>query len=318
MNPKKLKQIKHRHRLTQRKLKRTAQQIAKTVPSVIESLNSFLDSFNNSIITLFNAKVNDDAWPSRFTEIKLPDRVKLKQRYRSRVPKPKPIQLPERPKLKQRRLPKMPQLSLIQLPDQPQLDLDNLEPWPELQLIKVPKPTVQSEVSVNQIDQLLAIFNTLDALTNHGKLLNPHDGIENKQIIHLQRDASYDVGEGAVNQIVYDSEFMIDEVEYETAVRIARNAVQAAAEESSGQGYLKILDKMHLDSRIVGQLLVGNSYYTNELSALQRDPSMRHPNTGNWLMINVQFGISDRARRELQSIRDAYMAQMAETERKSI
>lgn len=318
MNPKKLKQIKHRHRVKQRKIKGTAQQIAKTVPSVIESLNSFLYSFNNSIITLFNTKVNDDVWPSSFTEIKLPDRVKLKQRYRSRVPNPKPIQLPERPKLKQRRSPKLPQLNLIQLPDKPQLDLDNLEPWPEVQLIKVPKPNVQSEVSINQIDKLLAKFNRLDELTNNGTLLNPHNGIENKKIIHLQRDASYELGEGAVNQIAYDSQFMIDEIEYETAERIARNAVQAIAEESNGQGYLKILDKMRLDSKIVGQLLVGNSYYTNELSSLQRDPSMRHPNTGNWLMINVQFGISDRARRELQSIRDAYMAQMAEKERKSI
>lgn len=306
MNPKKLKQIKRRHRLKQRKLKRTAQQIAKTVPSTIESLNSFLDSFNTSIITLIQHKVHEPI-PDipDISRLSMPDTPKLKQRYAIRIPDIESIQMPDKPKLAQRKSIDIPDISELALPDVPELpQIESLPDINELNIIDVPEP-----VSLSEMTRELSMIDDIDL----SDLPKPKGGI-----LTLVRNAQYELHEGAVDQIVFNTEFYVEEQQYTTAVIIAQNAIENEVEQSAGHGYAKILDRMGLDARIVATYVIGSEYYKMEQMYVQRQPSTRHPDTGTWIMKQAQFGISNRAKAEMQSIRDVYYQQAHDQELKSL
>ena len=92
----------------------------------------------------------------------------------------------------------------------------------------------------------------------------------------------------------------------------------AAGGGSAGHGYAKILDRMGLDARIVATYFIGSEYYKMEQMYVQRQPSTRHADTGTWIMKQAQFGISNRAKAEMQSIRDVYYQQAHDQELKSL
>lgn len=306
MNPKKLKQIKHRHRLMQRKQKRTAQQIAKTVPSVIESLNSFLDSFNTSIITLIQRKVHEPI-PDipDIHDLSMPDVPKFKQRYAIRIPDIQPIQMPDAPKLAQRKSINIPDINELTLPDVPELpQIESLPDINELNIIDVPEP-----VSVSEMTRELSMLDDVDL----SDLPKPKG-----EILSLVRNAQYELHEGVVDQIVFNTEFYVEEQQYTTAVIIAQNAIENEVEQSAGRGYAKILDRMGLDAQIVATYVIGSEYYKMEQMYVQRKPSTRHPDTGTWIMKQTQLGISNRAKAEMQSLRDAYYQQAHDQELKSL
>lgn len=306
MNPKKLKQIKHRYKLERKQNKRTAQQIAQTVPSAIESLNSFLDSFNNSIITLIQRKVHEPI-PDipDIHGLSMPDAPKLKQRYAIRIPDIQSIQMPARPKLAQRKSIDIPDISELALPDVPELpQVESLPDINELNSIDVPEP-----VSVSEMTRELSMLDDIDL----SDLPKPKG-----EILTLVRNAQYELHEGVVDQIVFNTEFYVEEQQYTTAVIIAQNAIENEVEQSAGRGYAKILDRMGLDARIVATYVIGSEYYKMEQMYVQRQPSTRHSDTGTWIMKQAQFGISNRAKAEMQSLRDVYYQQAHDQELKSL
>ena len=298
MNPKKYKQLKHRYKLERKQNKRTAQQIAKTVPSAIESLNSFLDSFNNSIITLIQRKVHEPI-PDipDIQSLSIPDAPKLKQRYA--------IRIPDIQKLAQRKSISIPDISELTLPDVPELpQIESLPDINELNSVDVPDP-----VSVSEMTRELSIIDDIDLAA----LPKPKG-----EILTLVRNAQYELHEGVVDQIVFNTEFYVEEQQYTTAVIIAQNAIENEVEQSAGRGYAKILDRMGLDARIVATYVIGSEYYKMEQMYVQRQPSTRHADTGTWIMKQAQFGISNRAKAEMQSIRDVYYQQAHDQELKSL
>ena len=306
MNPKKYKRLKHRYKLERKQNKRTAQQIAKTVPSAIESLNSFLDSFNNSIITLIQRKVHEPI-PDipDIHDLSMPDTPKLKQRYAIRIPDIQPIQMPDKPKLAQRKSIDIPDINELALPDVPELpQIESLPDINELNSIDVPEP-----VSVSEMTRELSIIDDVDL----SELPKPKG-----EILTLVRNAQYELHEGVVDQIVFNTEFYVEEQQYTTAVIIAQNAIENEVEQSAGRGYAKILDRMGLDARIVATYVIGSEYYKMEQMYVQRQPSTRHADTGTWIMKQAQFGISNRAKAEMQSLRDVYHQQAHDQELKSL
>lgn len=306
MNPKKYKRLKHRYKLERKQNKRTAQQIAKTVPSAIESLNSFLDSFNNSIITLIQRKVHEPI-PDipDIRSLSMPDVPKLKQRYAIRIPDIQPIQMADKPKLAQRKSINIPDISELTLPDVPELpQIESLPDINELNSIDVPEP-----VSVSEMTRELSIIDDIDL----SDLPKPKG-----EILTLVRNAQYELHEGVVDQIVFNTEFYVEEQQYTTAVIIAQNAIENEVEQSAGRGYAKILDRMGLDARIVATYVIGSEYYKMEQMYVQRQPSTRHADTGTWIMKQAQFGISNRAKAEMQSLRDVYYQQAHDQELKSL
>lgn len=306
MNRKKYKRLKHRYKLERKQNKRTAQRIAKTVPSAIESLNSFLDSFNNSIITLIQRKVHEPI-PDipDLHDLSMPDVPKLKQRYAIRIPDIQPIQMPDKPKLAQRKSIDIPDINELTLPDVPELpQIESLPDINELNSIDVPEP-----VSVSEMTRELSIIDDIDL----ADLPKPKG-----EILTLVRNAQYELHEGVVDQIVFNTEFYVEEQQYTTAVIIAQNAIENEVEQSAGRGYAKILDRMGLDARIVATYVIGSEYYKMEQMYVQRQPSTRHSDTGTWIMKQAQFGISNRAKAEMQSIRDVYYQQAHDQELKSL
>lgn len=306
MNPKKYKSLKHRYKLERKQNKRTAQQIAKTVPSAIESLNSFLDSFNNSIITLIQRKVHEPI-PDipEISSLSMPDVPKLKQRYAIRIPDIQPIQMPDKPKLAQRKSIDIPDINELTLPDVPELpQIESLPDINELNSVDVPEP-----VSVSEMTRELSIIDDIDL----ADLPKPKG-----EILTLVRNAQYELHEGVVDQIVFNTEFYVEEQQYTTAVIIAQNAIENEVEQSAGRGYAKILDRMGLDARIVATYVIGSEYYKMEQMYVQRQPSTRHADTGTWIMKQAQFGISNRAKAEMQSLRDVYYQQAHDQELKSL
>lgn len=306
MNPKKYKRLKHRYKLERKQNKRTAQQIAQTVPAAIESLHSFLDSFNNSIITLIQRKVHEPI-PDipDLHDLSMPDEPKLKQRYAIRIPDIQSIQMPDKPKLAQRKSIDIPDISELALPDVPELpQIESLPDINELNSIDVPEP-----VSVSEMTRELSMLDDIDL----SDLPKPKG-----EILTLVRNAQYELHEGVVDQIVFNTEFYVEEQQYTTAVIIAQNAIENEVEQSAGRGYAKILDRMGLDARIVATYVIGSEYYKMEQMYVQRQPSTRHSDTGTWIMKQAQFGISNRAKAEMQSLRDVYYQQAHDQELKSL
>lgn len=286
MNRKKYKQLKHRYKLEQKQNKRTAEQIAQTVPTLINDIANYFNSFVNSIITLNQREVHEPI-PDipDLHDLSMPDVPKLKQRYAIRIPDIQPIQMPDKPKLAQRKSINIPDINELTLPD-------------------VPEP-----VSVSEMTRELSIIDDIDL----SDLPKPKG-----EILTLVRNAQYELHEGIVDQIVFNTEFYVEEQQYTTAVIIAQNAIENEVEQSAGRGYAKILDRMSLDARIVATYVIGSEYYKMEQMYVQRQPSTRHSDTGTWIMKQAQFGISNRAKAEMQSIRDVYYQQAHDQELKSL
>lgn len=306
MNRKKYKQLKHRYKLEQKQNKRTAEQIAQTVPTLINDIANYFNSFVNSIITLNQREVHDPI-PDipDIHGLSMPDAPKLKQRYAIRIPDIQLIQMPDKPKLAQRKSIDIPDINELTLPDVPKLpQIESLPDINELNSIDVPEP-----VSVSEMTRELSIIDDIDL----ADLPKPKG-----EILTLVRNAQYELHEGVVDQIVFNTEFYVEEQQYTTAVIIAQNAIENEVEQSAGRGYAKILDRMGLDARIVATYVIGSEYYKMEQMYVQRQPSTRHADTGTWIMKQAQFGISNRAKAEMQSIRDVYYQQAHDQELKSL
>lgn len=306
MNPKKYKQLKHRYKMQQKQNKRTAEQIAQTVPSLLANIDNHLNHLLNAIITLNRLEVHDPI-PDipDIHDLSMPDAPKLKQRYAIRIPDIQLIQIPDKPKLAQRKSINIPDISKLTLPDVPELpQIESLPDINELNSIDVPEP-----VSVSEMTRELSIIDDVDL----SDLPKPKG-----EILTLVRNAQYELHEGVVDQIVFNTEFYVEEQQYTTAVIIAQNAIENEVEQSAGHGYAKILDRMGLDARIVATYVIGSEYYKMEQMYVQRQPSTRHSDTGTWIMKQAQFGISNRAKAEMQSIRDVYYQQAHDQELKSL
>lgn len=306
MNSKKYKRLKHRYKMQQKQNKKTAEQIAQTVPSLLDDIDNNFNLLLNAIITLNRLEVHDPI-PDipDIHGLSMPDVPKLKQRYAIRIPDIQPIQMPAVPKLAQRKSIKIPDINELTLPDVPELpQIESLPDINELNIIDVPEP-----VSVSEMTRELSIIDDIDL----SPLPKPKG-----EILTLVRNAQYELHEGVVDQIVYNTEFYVDEQQYTTAVIIAQNAIENEVEQSAGHGYAKILDRMCLDARIVATYVIGSEYYKMEQMYVQRQPSTRHPDTGTWIMKQTQLGISNRAKAEMQSLRDVYYQQAHDQELKSL
>lgn len=306
MNPKKYKRLKHRYKLERKQNKRTAEQIAQTVPELINDIDNHFNLLINSIITLNQREVHEPI-PDipDIHDLSMPDAPKLKQRYAIRIPDIQPLQTPDMPKLAQRKSINIPDISELTLPDVPELpQIESLPDINELNIIDVPEP-----VSVSEMTRELSMLDDVDL----SDLPKPKG-----EILSLVRNAQYELHEGVVDQIVFNTEFYVDEQQYTTAVIIAQNAIENEVEQSTGHGYAKILDRMGLDARIVATYVIGSEYYKMEQMYVQRHPSTRHSDTGTWIMKQTQLGISNRAKAEMQSLRDAYYQQAHDQELKSL
>lgn len=292
--------------MQQKQNKRTAEQIAQTVPSLLANIDNHLNHLLNAIITLNRREVHDPI-PDipDIHDLSMPDTPKLKQRYAIRIPDIQSIQMPAVPKLAQRKSISIPDISELTLPDVPELpQIESLPDINKLNSIDVPEP-----VSVSEMTRELSIIDDVDL----SDLPKPKG-----EILSLARNANYELHEGVVDQIVYNTEFYVDEQQYTTAVIIAQNAIENEVEQSAGHGYAKILERMGLDARIVATYVIGSEYYKMEQMYVQRQPSTRHPDTGTWIMKQTQLGISNRAKAEMQSIRDVYYQQAHDQELKSL
>lgn len=306
MNPRKYKRLKHQYKMQQKQNKRTAEQIAQTVPDVINDIDKHFNLFLNAIITLNRREVHDPI-PDipDIHDLSMPDTPKLKQRYAIRIPDIEPIQMPAVPKLAQRKSIKIPDINELTLPDVPELpQIESLPDINELNIIDIPEP-----VSLSEMTRELSMIDDIDL----SPLSKPKG-----EILTLVRNAQYELHEGVVDQIVFNTEFYVEEQQYTTAVIIAQNAIENEVEQSAGHGYAKILDRMGLDARIVATYVIGSEYYKMEQMYVQRQPSTRHADTGTWIMKQAQFGISNRAKAEMQSLRDVYYQQAHDQELKSL